>query len=327
MARTLIVGLGNPILTDDGVGVKVAAAVRAALSRDAAVDVAEASVGGLRLMEMLVGYERAILIDALVGAGIAPGSLRRLTLDELEAMRASQHTASAHDADLTTALDLGRRMGLQLPAEITIYGIGAANVVDFGEEMTPAVAAAVPRAAAAVLQELDRLEEGSMISPELLRRYPFFAGLSYDHIVTLANVAEEMSVDSGHFFFREGDELTRFYLTLEGAIGITTELPDQTVDHKLTEQLTGQLRMREVIVSTAGPGDVFGWSGLLAPYKAVASAKALTPARVIAFDCRRLQSEFAEDCEFGYLMMQKIAQVIRERLRDLRIESLAFVSQ
>jgi hydrogenase maturation protease len=327
MACTLVVGLGNPILTDDGVGVKVAAAVRSALPPGASVDVVEASVGGLRLMEMLVGYERAILVDAFMGAGIAPGSVQRLTVEELAEMRAAQHTASAHDADLTTALDLGRRMGLPLPAEIIIYGIGAANVVDFGEEMTPAVAAAVPRAATAVLQELYRLEEGSMISPELLRRYPFFAGLSYDHIVALANAAEEMAVDSGHYFFREGDELTRFYLTIEGAIGILNELPDQAVDHKLAEQLTGQVRTREVVVSTAGPGDVFGWSGLLAPHRAASSAKALAPARVIAFDCPRLLSQFEEDCRFGYLMMQKIAQVIRERLRDMRIESLAFVSK
>lgn len=327
MARTLVVGLGNPILTDDGVGVKVAAAVRAILPSDVPVDVAEASVGGLRLMEMLVGYERAILVDAFVGAGIAPGSVQRLTVEELAEMRVAQHTTSAHDTDLTTALDLGRRMGLRLPAEIIIYGIGAANVADFGEEMTPAVAAAVPQAATRVLRELYRLQEGSMISPELLRRYPFFAGLSYDQIVALADAAEEIAVDSGHYFFREGDELNRFYLTIEGAIGILNELPDQTVDHKLAEQLTGQLRMREVVMSTVGPGDVFGWSGLLAPHRAVASAKALMPARVIAFDCPQLLSRFEEDCCFGYLMMQKIAQVICERLRDMRIESLAFVSR
>lgn len=327
MARTLVVGLGNPILTDDGVGVKVAAIVRAALPADASVEVAEASVGGLRLMEMLVSYDRAILIDALSVPGMAPGSVRRLTVAELEEIGAAQHTTSAHDTNLMTALDLGRRMGLPFPTAITIYGIGVANVVDFGEEMTPAVAAAVPRVAAAVLRELYRLEEGSMISPELLRRYPFFAGLSYDHIVALANAAEEMAVDSGHYFFREGDELTRFYLTIEGAIGILNELPDQAVDHKLAEQLTGQLHVREVVVSTAGPGDVFGWSGLLAPHRAASSAKALAPARVIAFDCPQLLSQFEEDCRFGYLMIQKIAQVIRERLRDMRIESLAFVSK
>ena len=66
--KTLIVGLGNPILTDDGVGVKVAYAVEEALSPNIPenLTVTEASVGGLRLMELMVGYDRVILIDAIM---------------------------------------------------------------------------------------------------------------------------------------------------------------------------------------------------------------------------------------------------------------------
>jgi hydrogenase maturation protease len=152
--HTLVLGLGNPILTDDGVGVKVAERVRDALPPDAPVTVTEVSVGGLTLMEAMVGYDRVILVDAMQREGLAPGAVERLTLDDLRAISPTQHSASPHDANLVTALETGRRMGLHLPEEIVIYGVGVVNVLDFGDAPTPAVAAAIPVAAAAVLAEL-----------------------------------------------------------------------------------------------------------------------------------------------------------------------------
>ncbi len=162
-----------------------------------------------------------------------------------------------------------------------------------------------------------------MVSPELIRRYPFFAGLNYQHIVTLAKVADEQSVETGHYFFHEGDEMGHFYLVVEGAVAVIVEVPDQDVAHEISGQLTGKLKTRDVTVSTVGTGDVFGWSGLIPPYQSTAGAKAIMPCRVLVFDCRELRPIFEEDCRFGYVMTQKAAQVIRERLRDTRIESLA----
>lgn len=166
-----------------------------------------------------------------------------------------------------------------------------------------------------------------MVSPELIRRYPFFAGLSRDQILTLAKVAEEISAEAGHQFFHEGDELKRFYLVAKGAVAITMELPERGVEHKLAEQFLRELKTRDVVISTVGSGDLFGWSGLVSPHQATASAKAIDSCIVLAFDCERLFKIFEEDCRFGYLMILKAAQVIRERLRDIRIESLALTLQ
>jgi CRP/FNR family cyclic AMP-dependent transcriptional regulator len=163
-----------------------------------------------------------------------------------------------------------------------------------------------------------------MVSPELIRRYPFFSGLDYDHIVKLAKVADEQTVETGHYFFHESDDLQNVYLLIEGAVAIVFEVPDQDVEQQVSGQLTGKLKTKDVTVSTVGSGDVFGWSGLIPPYTATASARAITSCRVVSFDCRQLlQTHFEEDCRFGYIITQKAAQVIRERLRDLRIESLA----
>ncbi|RME83389.1 MAG: hydrogenase maturation protease [Caldilineae bacterium] len=154
--KTLVIGLGNPILCDDGVGVRVAAELAGMLedSDGINVDVIEASVGGLRLMELMQGYDRVILVDALLGPGAPPGTIKRLTLSDLERITPPQHVASAHDTTLITALQAGRRLGLALPESVVIYGIFVEKVDEFGEEPTPAVARAIPQATAAVLSEL-----------------------------------------------------------------------------------------------------------------------------------------------------------------------------
>jgi hydrogenase maturation protease len=147
----LIIGLGNDILTDDAVGMKVAREVAALGLPD--VDVVELSVGGLSLMEAMIGYRRVVLIDAIMTRDGEPGAVYTLDLDNLPG---TLNTASAHDTNLATALRAGREFGADLPAddEITIIAIEAEDVLTFGEQCTPAVEAAVPVAAGVVQQVL-----------------------------------------------------------------------------------------------------------------------------------------------------------------------------
>jgi hydrogenase maturation protease len=171
--KTLVIGLGNPILGDDGVGWRVAEEVkrRIAASRGAspfaiclsprqaavssppsAIEVDCFSLGGLSLMERLVGYDHAILIDA-VTTGQPPGTVSGLRLDELPDF-STAHTSAAHDASLQHALKLGRALGAPLPDEVWVVGIEAHNLYDFSEELTPEVAAAVPCAVRRVIEWL-----------------------------------------------------------------------------------------------------------------------------------------------------------------------------
>jgi hydrogenase maturation protease len=156
--KTLVVGLGNPILTDDGVGVKVAYEIQRVLTarNQEQIAVTEASVGGLRLMEIMIGYERVIIIDALIGRNEdKPGTMYRMTLDDLRDISPTQHSACAHDTSLVTALDMGKKIGLSLPEEIIIFAVEVENVIDFGEQPTTAVSEAIPKLLDAVLGELD----------------------------------------------------------------------------------------------------------------------------------------------------------------------------
>lgn len=151
-SRMLVVGLGNPILGDDGVGWKVAEEVQKQLPPDSSVDVDFLSLGGISLMEHLIGYEHAILVDAF--ALEEPiGSILVLKLSDLPNYSAF-HTTSAHDTSLQNAIELGRCMGAQLPEDIEIVGISTKHIYDFSEELSPPVADAVPQAAQIVLDLL-----------------------------------------------------------------------------------------------------------------------------------------------------------------------------
>jgi hydrogenase maturation protease len=155
--KTIVVGLGNPILTDDGVGVKVAYEVEARLKDRTPenLTITEASVGGLRLMELLEGYDRAIIIDAIqTRNGHPTGSIYTMNLADLREISPTQHSASAHDTSLVTALDAGIQLGMKLPKDITIFAVEVENILDFNEQPTPSVAEAIPKVTDMVLNIL-----------------------------------------------------------------------------------------------------------------------------------------------------------------------------
>lgn len=154
--KTLIIGLGNPILTDDGVGFHVVEVLKETLPNSDSIEVAQASVGGVTLMEMMVGFDRVIIIDAFLTEQPKPGTIHRMTIDDLEVLTPTQHTASPHDATLRTALEAGRRLGLILPKDIIIYAIEVMNVSDFSDQLTPSVAETIPKVLNLILNEINQ---------------------------------------------------------------------------------------------------------------------------------------------------------------------------
>jgi hydrogenase maturation protease len=150
--KTLILGMGNSLLSDDGVGLCVVAELKNRLS-EPEITVMETGVAGLSLLDLLVGYERAIIVDAIQTVGGKAGQIYRL---DPKAFDTALHTASAHGIDFTTALEFGKKLGLPLPREIAIFAIEASDVSTFSEECTPEVTQAIPICVEMVLQELKR---------------------------------------------------------------------------------------------------------------------------------------------------------------------------
>jgi len=154
--KTLVIGLGNPILGDDGVGWRVAEQVAQKTAGRPEVEVDCASLGGLSLMERLTGSERVILVDAIFTGTKPVGTVSQFTLSNLPDLSAG-HSASAHDTSLRNALNVGRSIDILLPRDenVIIIAIEAENVYDFSQELSPAVAGAVPQAVKTVLDLLD----------------------------------------------------------------------------------------------------------------------------------------------------------------------------
>ena len=146
----IVVGVGNPILGDDGVGWRIAEALDHLLTQDPAlgqkvgpVEIEELAVGGLQLMEHLIGYARAILVDASCD-GRPPGTIWSAPIDA-QTTRGSAHLDSAHDVSLVTAIAAGKALGAVLPESLHFVGVSVANdrVGEFSERLSAAVAAAV----------------------------------------------------------------------------------------------------------------------------------------------------------------------------------------
>jgi len=148
---TVIIGLGNPVLADDSVGLRIVAELRRRLAGRSGVTTLELYSGGMWLMEAMAGHERAIVIDAMVSGGVA-GAIYRLSLDDLPQTRTADST---HDASLPVALELGHAAGLQLPRDVRIWAVEAADVETFSVRLTPEVERAVPQVVERVLQDLD----------------------------------------------------------------------------------------------------------------------------------------------------------------------------
>lgn len=148
--KTLVLGLGNPILTDDCAGLNVARELESRIDPQQAT-VMEASLAGLSMLDLLAGYDRAIIIDAIQTVGGKAGQIYRL---EPEAFKATRHAASPHDINFTTALELGKQLNLAIPQQIDIFAIEVADTHTFSEECTPEVKEAILACTEMVIQEL-----------------------------------------------------------------------------------------------------------------------------------------------------------------------------
>jgi hydrogenase maturation protease len=148
--KTLVLGMGNTILTDDGVGCRVAQQLEQKLKGRPDITVKETSLSGLSLLDELAGYERLIIIDAIQTQDGNPGHIYRLSPDDFKTGR----MAVIHDLGLISTLELGHKLGMQMPGEVVIFAIEAKDMVTFSEKLSPEVKKAIPGAVERVVREV-----------------------------------------------------------------------------------------------------------------------------------------------------------------------------
>lgn len=149
----LIVGVGNPILSDDGVGIHIVRELQKKFSHNSNLEFDEMSTGGLSLAERFVDYRRVIMVDAFALQEGIPGEIYRLSIDNL---KTTIHTYCAHDCNLATAFDiLKQELGSErMPEEVTVIGIEVEKIDEFSETLTETVQKAVPKAFAMIEEEI-----------------------------------------------------------------------------------------------------------------------------------------------------------------------------
>jgi len=148
--KTLILGIGNLVLSDDGVGCKVAQRLEERLKDRPDITVKETSLSGLSLLDELTGFERLIIVDAIQTKGGKPGTIYRLSPSDFKTGR----MAIIHDLGLFSTLELGRKLEMEMPCEVIIFAIEAKEMATFSEKLSPEVEKAVPKAVEAVLKEV-----------------------------------------------------------------------------------------------------------------------------------------------------------------------------
>ena len=138
--KVLILGIGNPLRTDDGVGIHVVESLRNE-NLGHKIDIKE-GLSGLDILGAIAGYERVIIVDAIKSGG-DPGTIHRLSLEDLHAQH-TLHAFSTHDVDIPTMLKLGMELYPgKIPGDIVIIAVEAEDIETFSETCTPKVEKAI----------------------------------------------------------------------------------------------------------------------------------------------------------------------------------------
>jgi hydrogenase maturation protease len=130
---TLILGVGNEILKDDGIGPKIVSRLVGEYPASN-FDYQTASLGGLELVELIRGYQRVILIDAI---NTGQGQVGDVSFFTPQDFKETLHLSNLHDVSFLQALELGKHINIPIPADIIIIAIEIREDKVFGEEFTP----------------------------------------------------------------------------------------------------------------------------------------------------------------------------------------------
>jgi hydrogenase maturation protease len=149
--RTLIIGLGNTILRDDGAGIYASRHIAERCKGRADIDIVETSLGGIGLLDLMTGYDRVIIVDAVFTTINKPGLIYHLDIEDLGD---PSYSSGPHFLDVRTSVELGRRLGLAMPKKIEIFAIEIKDNTTFSETLTQEVEQALPFLTEQVLEFL-----------------------------------------------------------------------------------------------------------------------------------------------------------------------------
>ncbi|NLI74174.1 MAG: hydrogenase maturation protease [Euryarchaeota archaeon] len=146
--KILVLGIGSPIMCDDAIGLRVLEELKTMELEG--VDLQDACCSGFDLIEVMMDYDKVILIDAIIDSGYPPGTVMELCAD---AFADTVHGSNPHEANIGTTIELGKKLEPErFPKEFYFVAVEANDVATVSEHMTPEVEAALPEAVKTVLK-------------------------------------------------------------------------------------------------------------------------------------------------------------------------------
>ncbi|GAB4504623.1 MAG: hypothetical protein Fur0043_16170 [Anaerolineales bacterium] len=153
-----------------------------------------------------------------------------------------------------------------------------------------------------------------MVSTELLRRYPLFAGQSQYMLDEIAMISNEVHKAQDEWLFHENEVATRLYLILEGAVALT-----------LFVDLNGQ-EQHLATSHSLGKNEIVGWSSIVPPHQYKMGARAVKESRLLEIEAEPLRQLLDDNPEYGYHFLRQIAEVISERFTQVNIQILSLMA-
>ena len=153
-----------------------------------------------------------------------------------------------------------------------------------------------------------------MVSTELLRRYPLFAGQNHYMLEEIAMLSRDVTKTEGEWLFHENEEATRLYLVLDGAVALT-----------LFVHLGGEAQHLATSHSL-GKNEIVGWSSIVTPHQYKLGARAVKETHLLEINAVPLRQLLDDNPEYGYHFLRQIAEVVSERFMQVNIQILSLMA-
>jgi CRP/FNR family transcriptional regulator, cyclic AMP receptor protein len=152
-----------------------------------------------------------------------------------------------------------------------------------------------------------------MVSPELLRRFPFFSSFNEAELIIIAMIADQEEIENGTVLFEENQPATTLYVLQEGSVELFFKADGKNQAGSGKEFSVGEIN----------PGEIFAISSFIEPYILNAGARTSQNSKIVKINAEALRAMFENDCQLGYKTMHQITKALMERLTYTRVQLAA----
>ncbi len=159
-----------------------------------------------------------------------------------------------------------------------------------------------------------------MSGNELLKGFSVFSATSDEKQLEIARLGDVMTFSAGEIICQEGDAAQNLYGVLDGEVELSLIVRDKIlradIQYEEAIQRHFETHERDIVVDTVEPGEVFGWSALIKPNVLTSTARCSKPTRILSLPATDLAALFRRDYEVGFIFMEKLAEIISQRLKN-----------